>query len=151
MHLKSSSLAAILIPFLTTLTRASPQLLPPNDPNACQTCIIIRSGCIQYCSIAAYNNCVLRSTNSGPCVQCYGKLPDPDDGLPLLPTAEKEKRAAVAGPTTPITQECQRCEQGKRVCATNTNSAVGYVQCNADLAVDQNCVLCQANGCAPVG
>lgn len=145
MHLKISSLAAI-IPFLATLTLASPQLLPPNDPNACQSCTIIRSACIPNCSIAAYNTCVARAANSGPCMQCYTKLPSLRSPLPV-----KEKRSPQGGLTTPITKECQICQDGKKICATRTTSAVGYLQCNADLALDQNCLLCQTNGCTLTG
>ena len=157
-----------LLPLLLTLTSAIPQLLPPANSNACQTCKTIRSSCVQYCSIVAYNDCVVRGINSLPCVQCYGKLPSTTDLSSLLPTTKTLKREVeeglerregeeglekreVEGLERRITPECQTCQTGKMVCANFSDSAVGYVQCNADLAADQSCVICQETGCTLTG
>ena len=110
----------------------------------------------------------MRGINSPPCVQCYGQLPSTTDLTSLLPTTKTLKREVeeglarrgaeeglekreVEGLERRITPECQSCQTGKMFCANFSDSAVGYVQCNADLAVDQNCVICQETGCTVAG
>ena len=118
----------------------------------------------------------MRGINSLPCVQCYGKLPSTTDLSSLLPTTKTLKREVeeglerrggeeglekreveglekreVEGLERRITPECQTCQTGKMVCANFSDSAVGYVQCNADLAADQSCVICQETGCTLTG